>query len=258
MLIYGSFDRNMTDWKCIVGRHHHARSCSEYRCFERFCSMRCHLWRNWSGNNHFREHSSGHHYLSCYLLRHHSEPCDLGRFCGGVRSPNTPKSDSHHGKRFTQGNQFREGGLKGVGLGMPAACGDTSGASLTLDTRLSEYLGVTDRTWQDSGWSAVTWRNSGWPTVMWRSSHMHIFLVYISCIQILFISAQLGISVLHISKLTNVINVAEWLNVKIFHLIFRIVCGLYGTCYIWKYENYDTKSITFKKKIIVFSEQFLL
>ncbi len=67
-------------------------------------------------------------------------------------------------------------GLKWADLGIPAARADTSGASLTLDTRLEywrtnlENMGVADRTWQDSGWSAVMWRDSGWSAVTWSGS----------------------------------------------------------------------------------------
>ncbi len=71
-----------------------------------WCSLCRHLWRSC---HRLEKLSSMHQYIgrfcsiSRHLWRHHS----LGRFCGGVCSPNTPKSDPHHGKHFRQRNQFK-------------------------------------------------------------------------------------------------------------------------------------------------------
>ncbi len=46
----------------------------------------------------------------------------LGQFSGGVRGPNATQSNPHHGKRFEQGNEFRDKRAKVSGFG------DTSSA----------------------------------------------------------------------------------------------------------------------------------
>ncbi len=87
-----------------------------------------------------------------HVWRHHSGRRRLWEFCGGVCSPNTPKSDLPSWEALqTEEISSGTGGLERMGLGIPAVRANTSSVSLTLDTRLGyrrtdlEYQGATDR-----------------------------------------------------------------------------------------------------------------
>ncbi len=107
------------------------------------------------------------------VLQHAPPPQSVMWWC---TQPKRNKAIPIMGSASDREISSRTEGLEWVDLGIPAARADTSGASLTLDTRLGnwrtdlEYLGVADRMWRDSGRSAETWRDSGRSAETWRDS----------------------------------------------------------------------------------------
>ncbi len=177
----------MTGWEYVLGRHHHTRRWNEHRHFRRFCSICHHLWRNCSECHYF----SGTAASVTTPWGSAASAATSGDITVDVATSGSSvvvyaaqmqhKAIPIMGSASDRGISSGTGGLTWVDLGIPAARADTSGASLTLDTRQGvrrtdlKSLGVIDsgssaETWRGSGWRAETWRDSGWRAETWRDS----------------------------------------------------------------------------------------